>query len=241
MYILLIEIVAHQFFSFFFADTNSFRDILEQVSILVDVIEGDDFKEVASKVLPLLPYNSPGQAFVAFEKPDGVFSSGKFANTMRFIVKEVNIKLGAANAFKSMFIRSVLNFMRYGRSIKTLERLKKKAWKMSTNWRNLRQGRQSLLTTLICLSIHIYLYAYKMHGLLNSSTSESSLQVSPSDYFSKKAVANFKNGWEGLGPEFERVDEYDLGVRESLNEAVQAVIEIFGLQPCEVKSFHATF
>ena len=80
----------------FSANTYSFGDIGFQVSILVDVIEGDDFKEVTSKVLPSLPYNSPGQAFVAFEKPDGIFLSGKFANTMRFIVKEVNSSFGAA-------------------------------------------------------------------------------------------------------------------------------------------------
>ena len=42
------------------------------------------------KALPSLPYNSTGQAFVAFEKPEGLFLTGKFANTMRFLVKEVN-------------------------------------------------------------------------------------------------------------------------------------------------------
>jgi coatomer subunit gamma len=32
----------------------------------------------------------------------------------------------------------------------------------------------------------------------------------------------------------ERVDEYGLGVRKSLAEAVNAVISILGMQPCEV-------
>jgi len=34
--------------------------------------------------------------------------------------------------------------------------------------------------------------------------------------------------------ELERVDEYSLRARESLQEAIQAVITIFGMQPCEV-------
>jgi hypothetical protein len=37
-----------------------------------------------------------------------------------------------------------------------------------------------------------------------------------------------------MDPESERVDEYGLGVRESLAEAVSAVISILGMQPCEV-------
>lgn len=50
----------------------------------------------------------------------------------------------------------------------------------------------------------------------------------------KVPVANFKNAWESMGPENEQVDEYALGVRESLAEAVSAVINILGMQPCEV-------
>ena len=83
------------------------------------------------------------------------------------------------------------------------------------------------------MSMLKYLNIY-IHELSNVCTSGFSLQITPADYFSKKAVTNFKNGWESLGSEFERVDEYDLGAKESLNEAVQAVINIFGLQPCEV-------
>lgn len=49
-------------------------------------------------------------------------------------------------------------------------------------------------------------------------------------------VLNFKNAWESMGPDFERIDEYGLGVRESLSEAVSAVINIVGMQPCEVCS-----
>ena len=51
----------------------------------------------------------------------------------------------------------------------------------------------------------------------------------------KLGVSNFKNAWETMGPDFEKVDEYGLGPRESLAEAVNAVINLLGMQPCEVR------
>lgn len=55
----------------------------------MEPIEGDDFNQVATKPLPSMPCGVPGQAFVAFEKPEGSCSLGKFSNTLRFYVKEV--------------------------------------------------------------------------------------------------------------------------------------------------------
>lgn len=55
----------------------------------MDASEADEFSEVMSRPLPSLPYDTPGQTFVAFEKPEGVPSVGKFSNTLKFIVKEV--------------------------------------------------------------------------------------------------------------------------------------------------------
>lgn len=60
-----------------------------QVSVIVDASEAEEFSEVAVKPLRSLPYDSPGQTFVAFEKPEGVTAVGKFLNVLRFIVKEV--------------------------------------------------------------------------------------------------------------------------------------------------------
>ena len=57
----------------------------------------------------------------------------------------------------------------------------------------------------------------------------------------KVGVSNFRNAWESMDPESERVDEYGLGVRESLAEAVSAVISILGMQPCEVSDFLISF
>lgn len=60
-----------------------------QVSVIVDPSEAEEFSEIASKPLKSLPYDTPGQTFVAFEKPEGVPAVGKFSNTLSFIVKEV--------------------------------------------------------------------------------------------------------------------------------------------------------
>lgn len=54
----------------------------------------------------------------------------------------------------------------------------------------------------------------------------------------KVGVSNFRNAWESMGDDCERVDEYGLGVRESLKEAVTAVIDILGMQPCEVSQLY---
>lgn len=73
---------------------NCFHNIslcLLQVTVIVDASEAEEFSEVATKPLRSLPYDSPGQTFVAFEKPEGVPAVGKFSNMLRFIVKEVKI------------------------------------------------------------------------------------------------------------------------------------------------------
>lgn len=65
-----------------------------QVNIVMDLVEGEDFTQAASKPLASMPCGVPGQVFVAFEKPEGACSLGRFSNTMRFYVKEVcNIEL----------------------------------------------------------------------------------------------------------------------------------------------------
>ena len=62
-----------------------------QVNVIVDASEAEEFSELTSKALNSLPYDSPGQAFVAFEKPAGVPAVGKFSNTLTFVVKEVHV------------------------------------------------------------------------------------------------------------------------------------------------------
>eukprot|EP00249_Psilotum_nudum_P023803 c28985_g1_i1 orf=144-2834(+) len=148
--------------------TNTIPEqVLENVYVVVDASEAEDFIEVFSKPLQSMPYNSPAQAFVAFAKPEGVYSTGKFANTLRFVVKEVDKDTGEVE-----------------------------------------EGVED---------------EYQLEDL----------EVTPADYFLKAGVSNFRNAWESLGADFERIDEYGLGLKENLSDAVQAVIDILGLQPCE--------
>ncbi|MBA0717021.1 hypothetical protein Golax_004865 [Gossypium laxum] len=149
--------------------TNTIPEqLLENVTVIVDASEAEEFAEVASKPLRSLPYDSPGQTFVAFEKPEGVPAVGKFSNMLRFIVKEVDPSTGEAED----------------------------------------------------------------DGVEDEYQLEE-LEVVAADYMLKVGVSNFRNAWESMGPDCERVDEYDLGPRENLAEAVNAVINLFGMQPCE--------
>ncbi|XP_058190639.1 coatomer subunit gamma-2 [Rhododendron vialii] len=149
--------------------TNTIPEqLLENVSVIVDASEAEEFSEVSTKPLRSLPYDSPGQTFVAFEKPDGVPAVGKFSNTLKFVVKEVDPTTGDAED----------------------------------------------------------------DGVDDEYQLED-LEVVAADYVLKVGVSNFRNAWESMGPDYERVDEYGLGARESLAEAVNTVIGLLGMQPCE--------
>lgn len=149
--------------------TNTIPEqLLENVIVVVDASDAEEFAEIASKPLRSLPYDSPGHIFVAFEKPEGVAAVGKFSNLLRFIVKEVDPSTGEAEE----------------------------------------DGVED---------------EYQLEDL----------EVVAADYMLKVGVSNFKNAWESMGPDFERVDEYGLGPRDSLTEAVNAVISLLGMQPCE--------
>ncbi|XP_050363027.1 coatomer subunit gamma [Argentina anserina] len=149
--------------------TNTIPEqLLENVIVAVDTSEAEEFTEVESKPLRSLPYDTPGQTFLAFEKPEGVPAVGKFSNTLRFIVKEVDPTTGEADE----------------------------------------DGVED---------------EYQLEDL----------DVVAADYILKEEVHNFRHAWENMGPDCERVDEYGLGQRESLNEAVSTVISLLGMQPCE--------
>lgn len=59
------------------------------------------------------------------------------------------------------------------------------------------------------------------------------IDVSMLDFINHAAMPNFRKVWDALPEESERVDDYGLGTRESLEEAVEAVMSILGMQPCE--------
>ncbi|AES89090.1 putative coatomer/calthrin adaptor appendage subdomain, coatomer gamma subunit [Medicago truncatula] len=149
--------------------TNTIPEqLLEDVIVVVDASEAEEFSQVISKPLRSLPYDSPGQIFVAFEKPEGLPTSGKFSNILRFIVKEVDPTSGEAED----------------------------------------DGVED---------------EYQLEDL----------EVVAADYILKVGVSNFRNAWESMDPDSERVDEYGLGPREGLSEAVNTVITLLGMQPCE--------
>ncbi|CAL9151207.1 unnamed protein product [Musa hybrid cultivar] len=149
--------------------TNTIPEqLLENVTVFVDASEAEDFSEVASKPLRSLPYDSPGQTFVAFEKPYGLPATGRFSNLLKFFVKEVDPATVEAEE----------------------------------------EGVED---------------EYQLEDL----------EIVPADYMLRVGISNFKNAWESMAPDNERVDEYGLGARESLAEAVCAVINILGMQPYE--------
>ena len=57
----------------------------------MDIVEGEDFKHVATDDKASMACGAPGQAFVAFEKPDWTCFIAKFANTLRFNIKVVEL------------------------------------------------------------------------------------------------------------------------------------------------------
>eukprot|EP00897_Mesotaenium_endlicherianum_P003909 jgi/Mesen1/3546/ME000198S02746 len=167
-----VNVVKHVFpghLVFQFNCTNTIAEqVLEDVKVEMDLTEAEEFEEVASVPLKVLSYGAPGQTFVALAKPDGSLSLAKFANTLKFRVKEVDPSTGEAEE----------------------------------------DG---------------YEDEYQLEDL----------EVAAADYILKSGVSNFRNAWEGMDPDLEKVDEYGLGVRDSLQEAVEAVISILGMQPCE--------
>ncbi|KAI8567152.1 hypothetical protein RHMOL_Rhmol02G0098000 [Rhododendron molle] len=96
-----VNVVKHSFDSYVLFQYNCTNTIpeqlLENVFVIVDASEAEEFSEVSTKPLRSLPYDSPGQTFVAFEKPDGVPVGGKFSNTLKFVVKEVDPTTGDAD------------------------------------------------------------------------------------------------------------------------------------------------
>ncbi|KFK29732.1 hypothetical protein AALP_AA7G171600 [Arabis alpina] len=167
-----VNVVKHIFDShvvFQYNCTNTIPEqLLERVNVIVDASEAEEFSEAASKALNSLPYDSPGQAFVAFEKPAGVPAVGKFSNTLTFVVKEVDTSTGEAED----------------------------------------DGVED---------------EYQLEDL----------EIVAADYMVKVGVSNFRNAWESMDEEDEHVDEYGLGQRESLGEAIKAVIDLLGMQSCE--------
>lgn len=56
------------------------------------------------------------------------------------------------------------------------------------------------------------------------------LEVAGSDYVKQEGVADFRSAWDQMDESTELADSYGLGQRDSMQEAVEAVIAILGMQ-----------
>lgn len=60
------------------------------------------------------------------------------------------------------------------------------------------------------------------------------LELSGGDYVKQEGVADFRSAWEEMDEGTELADSYGLGQRDSMQEAVEAVIAILGMQVATV-------
>ncbi len=56
------------------------------------------------------------------------------------------------------------------------------------------------------------------------------LDVGAGDYVKQEGVPDFRSAWEEMDESTELADSYGLGQRDSMQEAVEAVIAILGMQ-----------
>ncbi|KAG2486424.1 hypothetical protein HYH03_014871 [Edaphochlamys debaryana] len=154
---------------FQFNCTNTIAEqVLEDVSVAMDLAEASDFEEAFTVPLDQMPLNGVGQCFTVVTRQPGAIATGKIVNILKFKVKEIDPSTGEAEE----------------------------------------EG-------------------YEDEYVLED------LEVSPADYVKPTLLGNFRKAWEELDPATEKEDEYGLGTREGLQEAVEAVIGILGMQPCE--------
>ncbi|KAK6946231.1 Coatomer, gamma subunit, appendage, Ig-like subdomain [Dillenia turbinata] len=88
-----VNVVRHIFDKHVVFQYDCTNTIPEQM--LENVRKAEELSEVASKPLGSLPYDTPGQTFVAFEKPKGVPAVGKFSNMFSYC-KELDPSTGEA-------------------------------------------------------------------------------------------------------------------------------------------------
>ena len=62
------------------------------------------------------------------------------------------------------------------------------------------------------------------------------LEVTGGDYVKQEGVADFRSAWEEMDESTELADSYGLGQRDSMQEAVEAVIAILGMQVAAISA-----
>lgn len=154
---------------FQFDCTNTVEEqVLEDVSVAMDLSEAPDFAEEAVVPLTVMPFGEVSSTYVVLGRPEGSLALGKFTCTLRFTVKEIDPSTGEAEE----------------------------------------QG---------------YEDEYQLEDL----------EVGPADYIAPTPVPNFRAAWDALPADAEMADDYGLGQRAGLEEAVEAVLVTLGMAPCE--------
>eukprot|EP00201_Polytomella_parva_P011942 CAMPEP_0175059692 /NCGR_PEP_ID=MMETSP0052_2-20121109/12575_1 /TAXON_ID=51329 ORGANISM="Polytomella parva, Strain SAG 63-3" /NCGR_SAMPLE_ID=MMETSP0052_2 /ASSEMBLY_ACC=CAM_ASM_000194 /LENGTH=891 /DNA_ID=CAMNT_0016325273 /DNA_START=59 /DNA_END=2737 /DNA_ORIENTATION=+ len=144
------------------------EQVLENVSVAVDVAEAEDLEEDFVIPLAVMPTDGVDRCFSILRRRDDCLAVGKVVNLLKFRIKEIDPSTGEAEE----------------------------------------EGFED---------------EYQLEDL----------EVSPSDYIRPVAVPNFRKAWTEMDPSTEKADEYGLGPREGLAEAVEAVTNILGMKPCE--------
>lgn len=149
--------------------TNTVKEqVLEHVSVAVDLAEAEEFEEEATLPLAVMPQDGAGQTYVVLARPPGSMAIGRILNTLRFRVKEIDPSTGEAEE----------------------------------------EGFED---------------EYQLEDV----------EVTPADYIKPSFVPNFRAAWDALPEDSEMVDDYGIGQRDSLQDAVEAVGRILGMQACE--------
>ena len=154
---------------FQFNMTNTIEEqILEDVSVSMDLAEAEGFEEVCTIPATKLPYGVVAQTYVLMAYEEGTMPFGTIVATLKFVVKEIDPGTGEQEE----------------------------------------EG---------------YEDEYPLEDIYTS----------PQDFIHATKMSNFRNAWEELDPDTEIVDEYGIGVRDSLQDAVVAVMDTLGLAACE--------
>ena len=158
---------AHDVFQFHITNTVP-EQVIEDVSVLLDLADAPDLEEDRSIPLAVAPNDGAGQAYVVLRRTVEGPATGTIASILKFKIKEIDPATGEAEE----------------------------------------EGFDD---------------EYQLEDL----------DCSPADYVRPAPTRNFSEQWESLGQEKEVADQYALGERESVQEAVEQLIELMGMSVCD--------
>jgi len=157
----------HDVFQFHIKNTVP-EQLLEDVSVMMDLADAPDFDEEISIPLASAPNHGAGQAYVVLKRNADGLLIASMPSILRFRVKEIDPSTGEAEE----------------------------------------EGFED---------------EYQLEDV----------ECGAADYVKPSTIANFTEGWESLTEENEVVDSYGLGERETVQEAVETVIELMGMHVCD--------